>query len=822
MARWPSAATLRWWVGVLCTFLGSFIVVVPQEFMSAPYRAMQGRHASWGLAIALSGLAMLAAAVLPRRRLVRLLAHLSAATVLSLLAIGFIAVAGWSGALMYGVLAAGLLVSAQLPAAPEPGLRHHRRGDLLSLLMACAGLLLGGGMVFLRPLFSSPVYELTDAQSQGAGLMLLVTAIPLGVVQLLPDLPRGVTRVVHLAAGLAYVAVCLVLAVPIRAWTGVVLYGVGGVLIAVLPWLRLGLRNFDPGSLRSRFAVALGAATTISLIATVALIAAENEERTTATLLEASRQQAQSTAHNVVDYFELIQARNTVLAADAARRPWEPEAQRRLLEAADGEYPRIAALGIFASDGSTLVRTGRRTLYRPWVAGLQAAMTAGDEPETVVQVAESEEGKLLLVGSPIFEDEVAVGLMVTGYDAGWTLRRLSQQGLVVRLVDAEGRVVAEQAEAQGRSVGLQTAVARTPLEGPGWEVVVDRSESTAQAQVRRDRLMLFALLVVMVVLSILAGMVAARVLARPLLRLAAAADQLAAGNARVPLATTGISEVDRLSSNFRDMRDRLAARTRESELLAGELRQRADALAEADRRKDEFLAMLAHELRNPLGAVSNAGYLLGQLGAEDPRLARPTGVIQRQIRHLTRMVDDLLDVSRITRGKVELQRTPVDLAAVAERAAETAAPLMESRRHELTLTLPSEPLPLRADATRLEQVIGNLLRNAAKYTEPGGHIALELRRDGGEAVVVVRDDGIGMSPELLPRIFELFAQGEQSLDRAGGGLGIGLTLVRQLVELHDGSVVARSDGPGRGSELEVRLPLADADVAPPPVQAVAE
>ena len=217
--------------------------------------------------------------------------------------------------------------------------------------------------------------------------------------------------------------------------------------------------------------------------------------------------------------------------------------------------------------------------------------------------------------------------------------------------------------------------------------------------------------------------------------------------------------------------------------------------------------MLAHELRNPLGAIANASYVLDQVGSEQSPMHRAVAVIQRQIQHLVRLVDDLLDVSRITRGKIELRLQPLDLRDAVRGAVETTRPVVEAKEHALRVELPSEPLPVHADPTRLEQVLGNLVRNAAKYTEPGGRIEVTAWKEDGEAAVRVRDNGIGISPELLPRIFDLFIQGEQSLDRSGGGLGIGLTLVRRLVEMHGGRVEARSQGEGQGSEFTVHLPL---------------
>ncbi len=247
--------------------------------------------------------------------------------------------------------------------------------------------------------------------------------------------------------------------------------------------------------------------------------------------------------------------------------------------------------------------------------------------------------------------------------------------------------------------------------------------------------------------------------------------------------------------------------------LEQELRRHAEELAEADRRKDDFLAMLAHELRNPLAPISNVVQFLQMKAPPADSLRLACDVLGRQTRHLARLVDDLLDVSRVGRGKVSLTREPVRLAAVVESAVETSRPLVESGRHRLTVELPEEPVWLDADPTRVAQVVANLLNNAAKYTEPGGRIWLTAAREGQEAVVRVRDTGVGIPASMLSRVFEPFAQLDYSLARSKGGLGIGLTLVKSLVEMHGGTVEATSAGPGMGSEFVVRLPLAPAPQA---------
>jgi PAS domain S-box-containing protein len=230
------------------------------------------------------------------------------------------------------------------------------------------------------------------------------------------------------------------------------------------------------------------------------------------------------------------------------------------------------------------------------------------------------------------------------------------------------------------------------------------------------------------------------------------------------------------------------------------------ALLEADRRKDEFLATLAHELRNPLAPIRNAVRILDSDAADNKQRKWGREVIARQVHRMSLLLDDLLDVSRITRGVFELKKAYVELKPLVSVAVETARPLIDAKRHELVVTLPDEPIMLEADPLRLSQVIGNLLTNAAKYTDPQGRIELEARTESGALVIVVRDNGIGLQEEALPRLFTMFSQVNSAIDRAEGGLGIGLALVKGLVELHGGTVDARSAGPGRGSEFIVRLP----------------
>ncbi len=265
----------------------------------------------------------------------------------------------------------------------------------------------------------------------------------------------------------------------------------------------------------------------------------------------------------------------------------------------------------------------------------------------------------------------------------------------------------------------------------------------------------------------------------------------------------GSSETVTLARSINQMLDRL--------------QRQQEHLQREHQRKDEFLAMLAHELRNPLAPISSAAQLLRMLFADQPRIRQASEVISRQVTHMTHLVDDLLDVSRVTRGLVTINKAEVELGAVLREAVEQVVPVIEARGHRLTLDLTSAALPVSGDRTRLIQVAANLLNNAAKYTPEGGTLQVSLQEQRGYAILTVRDNGIGIGPELLPAVFDLFTQAERTPDRAQGGLGLGLALVKKLVELHGGAVEAHSEGAGSGSTFIVRLPLlADVHATPGP------
>ncbi len=274
----------------------------------------------------------------------------------------------------------------------------------------------------------------------------------------------------------------------------------------------------------------------------------------------------------------------------------------------------------------------------------------------------------------------------------------------------------------------------------------------------------------------------------------------------------------RLAALVSAVRTALRARQRQYQIRThlDELEAARDDQARSARHKDEFLAMLAHELRNPLAPIRNALRLLGTSGETAGSDEGVRAMMARQVDHMVRLVDDLVDVSRLSRGTIELRRERVEMGSMLRNAVELSRPLLDAGQHQLDTVMPDDPLWVDVDPVRIAQVFGNLLNNAAKYATPNGHITLSVLRSGDEAVVSVRDRGIGIEPEMLPHVFELFTQGRRDAHRAQDGLGIGLTLVRSLVEMHGGTVTASSEGFGRGSEFVVRLPLASGIAAPSP------
>jgi signal transduction histidine kinase/ActR/RegA family two-component response regulator len=370
-----------------------------------------------------------------------------------------------------------------------------------------------------------------------------------------------------------------------------------------------------------------------------------------------------------------------------------------------------------------------------------------------------------------------------------------------------------------RKEGRDFIVAISPLPGTPYLFAAEFPVAAVLAPARSLVRDFVAIGVVLVGFGLVASGWASTRVTKPLTELTQAAEAITAGNR--PGSTSGLAGGDELirlqrafqamTDSVRQAREELERRVHDRTRALEDLRKSEEALRLADRRKDDFLAMLAHELRNPLAPIRNAVHLFKIKSPSDPDLVWGRDVIDRQVAQMSRLLDDLLDVSRISHNRLELRLQRVDLESVLTSAIETSRPLIDGAGHELTIALPAEPLYLEADPVRLAQVFSNLLNNSARYTARAGHIRLSAERRDGKVLVSVTDDGVGITPEALPHVFDMFTQVRPSLD---GGLGVGLSLAKGLVGLHGGQVFAESDGAGRGSRFTVQLPLAVPYTAP--------
>jgi signal transduction histidine kinase len=820
--RAPSIESLLWALGFFCAFCGAFVLIAPHHFRTTPYEALRLYAPWWGGLALIAGVTLLGTAILrPPRRFAFAALGLATLALVSL-GVSFALTSSWTGANAYLTLGLGALAAAFLPRR-DPTV-PEQEGDLFALLMGVIATI--NGAILLAGGLASPGLAPSRAYIPALGMAFLVTGPPLCLAQLLPRMRPGLRWLIHLLAGLAFVTYGTLVAIPSRFWTGIALYVCCGGALAVLPWLRRQVSTLDSLSLRTRLAFSLATAVSVALILTAAVATYQEEALAERQVIDARKIEAAAAAQNVADYVALSGARTSVVAASAGRALFTPEQQQELLDstlASASASSGITAFATFDPAGNLVAAAGKLPPdAEPALRSLAVRRLRRPELRIEATLPRAIEPPLLLMSVPVVASDGSVpGLVVALVEASSLAGRISRPRSNIYLADGHGQLITswetrplaalppgwDQDLDRGNPLPEgERLAAFAPVPGMEWAVAVERSRDDALAGVHRGRDLAFGLLILLIPLAVVGGKVVARRIAQPLHTLSEAVGGLTGGNLAAPpaapLEISGITEVDRLSAAFGEMRDRLALRTQE-------LRARNEALTDSDRRKDEFLAMLAHELRNPLGAIANASYLLEQVGPGNPQWERSVAIIRRQIQHLVRMVDDLLDVSRITQGKVELRRERADLREIVHHAVDTARPLIEAKRHQIAVVLPPEPVPLEADVTRLEQVLSNLLRNAAKYTEEGGRIEVILGRADGEALLCVCDNGIGMAPELLSRVFDLFTQGEQSLDRAGAGLGIGLTLVRSLVEMHGGRVEARSDGPGCGSELVVWLPLAE-------------
>lgn len=483
---------------------------------------------------------------------------------------------------------------------------------------------------------------------------------------------------------------------------------------------------------------------------------------------------------------------------------------RQLMNArlpAGSPLPEVMAPGSI----STVIGSGS-----PNIGDVMLAPIVG-QPAYAVQVPYGVKGAIRYVITAVISPDTLLELL--------DLEHVAKQG-VIAVLDRGGKIVARsmnQADfvgappsadltqlilgEQDRGRGVTYSLEGVPVytvfrrsDFSGWVVALGIPRDSIEGPMQRAYFMLGAAVLFSILVGIAAALMVGRTIVKPM-------QELEEQAARVGRGETPTLPASRLPQ-VRRVAVALASAHAERELLFQREHAARVAAETASKAKDEFLAMLGHELRNPLSAISNASLLIErQRGALEPSVAAATGIISRQSKHLTRLTDDLLDAGRVILGKVSLVRAPLDLAVAMRTTLESLRSTGRLESHQVEVAI--ESVWIYADATRVDQVISNLLTNSLKYTPAGGRIEVRVRKDGAHAQLQVRDTGIGLEPELLPRVFDLFVQGERALDRSQGGLGIGLTLVKRLVELHNGTVAIESEGSGRGTTVTVCLPLAD-------------
>jgi signal transduction histidine kinase len=568
-------------------------------------------------------------------------------------------------------------------------------------------------------------------------------------------------------------------------------------------------RRANQATLKARLAWLLTAAITLPAVLAVGVLASQVERLAREEDERRRRLVAEAGAKSVFDAVEIHRREAAAVAVRASALPLEAPVQEPLLAAGRDASSTLDTLLLFDADGRLVARHGATSISQ---ADLAFALGDPAARGPFVGRAAGTQRPCVWSSSPVaFAGLPRPGTLVSVLRPAALTQRLYQPDASAVLGDGSGQVIAE-ARVPSPSIAGEPATAVT-VPGLGWLLEVANARGGTVEAVREGRDLLLLLLLLLLPLAALTAPLFARRLVGPVGRLADTVEEMTDGlDGAAPADSAG--EVTRISASFRELRERLARRTQESERLATELRARAEALADSDRRKNEFLAMLAHELRNPIGAISTASYVLAEAGAQGGPTARPIAIIQRQIQHLSRLVDDLLDVSRITRGTIALKSAELDLGQIVTQSVEACLPAAEAKQQSLILAPPPGPLPAFGDGIRLEQVFSNLIRNAIKFTPNEGKVWVTFTAGDGEAAVSVRDEGIGIPKDLAPRIFDLFVQGKQGLDRSVGGLGIGLTLVRSLVEMHGGRIEVKSGGDGQGSEFIVHLPLVTTAVGP--------
>jgi two-component system OmpR family sensor kinase len=858
--RWrlgPESLPISWVAAAFALLVGATMVFVPYEFQTRLFRSVYPSIRTLGLGFLAAGLGLVFGSAWGRRGAARW-ADLAA----RFLFVAVLSVLWWQVSIRPGALTGAvayplLIVAVLLELSPQfAGGKLFRA--FVTLMAGCFT-----GLMWLFPSdFPTRIFgQVSEVLRPLGGLSLAMAG---GFILLRRSFAAERWLYLGFAGLMGYLAFCLGRR---GSWTGLELYlvvGAASLLVAAAPHVP---RVFNLNTKLLRGMVVAGLLPLIAVGGLSSYFAQRELESTLradiahATAADAD-QLGQELARTRTRLVELA-SRDALLKASLAR---DADFLQFTLERLRDEEPLLEQIFVHDRDGNRWASSGGSAVGRNF-AQREYHRRAVEQEEVYLSTPfkGGAGGPIAVIAVPIKDGRVvrgvlggALSLRLMGMSGGraaaaYRMRLIDRRDLRVLRDSGGGALLAEAnlppevvARAHAQRPGtLETfdaddrrlLVAHAPVPGSDWVVIASQEVASAYRPLTRVSVVVGVSVILAGILASLLARGLARHFSRRIGAVTGAAQALAEGDlSRRATPGDDPDEVGTLSRVFNDMADRLERSQAQLEQMNGELRlaleargELMEALRRADRRKDEFLAMLAHELRNPLAAISGAveaidrrgngnGHDSASAAARDRAVARLGEIGRRQIRHLAHMVDDLLDVSRITSNKITLRREPLDLRRSVESALDGTRSLAEARGQTLEVRIPGEPVMVEGDGTRLEQIFCNLLHNAVKYTHDGGVIRVELSRVQAEgtgtplAQLVVSDNGRGISPQLLPSIFDLFVQGDITIDRSEGGLGLGLTLVRRLTEMHGGQVRAASPGAGRGSTFTVQLPARVAQV----------
>ena len=840
-------ATLQWATGLFCAFVGAQMLVVPHQFGAQAYDSLRPNILGWGVATLLAGMGMVVVACAGASRRLTVVAHVGVGVVLLLLAVGFALTGGWFGTTIYATLGVGTAIAPLLAGAPR---RRPQTSDLFAVVMGAALGLTGAMMLALPELFVAASFESMRPSFLWHGASFVLCGVLVIVTQLAVRAPWwGRWLALLLLVGIV-LGPMFERAFTQQIWTGIVLYGGSGLLLVVLPWLGPYLERRDAHSLASRLAVTVSVSSALALIAIVTLNANREEASLRAQAGASQQTLAIALGHDVADYVQLHEAAARALAAGPSLLDRPPAEQEAWMRAYSSAYPSVVVFSSFDASGNQLARSDGRPLSMvagtAWFERVRTTLRSG----RVVARSSSTQRPIFGYTVPVLDGSgqfrgVVAATIESSRIAEQLRRVVADPSQRAYLVDSQGRTIAHPDVALIASFADLSALqpvaallrdddrtgsllyiaerdewlagyARVP--GLEWGVVVEQPTGVALASVRVGRERAFVALLVVVCLAAGIGAVAARWLTAPLALLSVAVQRLADGASDARLGRSGITEIARLAGAFGEMRERLAARTREHERSEAALRESEEHLRQAVRARDEFLSIASHELRTPVTGIKGYAQLLLRAQAhgrlEPTRLMRSLHAIDEATDRLTTLTQDLLDVSRIRLGQLPLRLQELDLAELVRRVGYRYNDQLSSR-HELIVDIWAPVPPIQGDADRLEQVLSNLVENAIKYSPDGGPVRLELGRTADEVVLTVSDEGIGLPPDAGESIFRPFGRAPNAAAQNLPGMGLGLYICRNIVERHGGTIAARSAGEGRGTTFEITLPSRPA-VQPPP------